>query len=92
MEGLEIFLLNNKSRFANIYLQQTNGTTTGAPNWCSYSDITINHLYDINEKNATHFQECTCFGRYLDDCLVSWCRDTEKINDFQKMLKTWMKN
>ena len=30
MEGLEICLLNNNSRFANIHLQQTNDTATGA--------------------------------------------------------------
>ena len=30
MEGLEICLLNNNSHFANIHLQQTNDTATGA--------------------------------------------------------------
>ena len=51
MEGLEICLLNNNSHFANIHLLQTNGTATGAPNSCLYSDIEISHLDKIiNEK------------------------------------------
>ena len=87
MKGLEICLLNNNSHFANIHLLQTNGTATGAPNSCSYSDIATSHLDKIiNEKKATQFQECFYFGRYHDDCLVSWCRDIGKINDFHKML------
>ena len=78
MDRLEFCLLNNNSRFANILLLQTNGTTTGAPNPCSYSDIAISHLDKIiNEKRATQFQECF-YGRYCDNCLVLWCRDIEK--------------
>ena len=69
-------LLNNNSHFPNIHLLQTNGTATGAPNWCSYSDIATSHLDKIfNEKRATQFQECFCFGRYRDDCLVLCCGD-----------------
>ena len=50
MERLEICLLQNNSRFANIHLLQTNGTAVGAPNSCSYFDIgysksTNSHLY-----------------------------------------------
>ena len=76
MEGLEIFLLNNNSRFANIHLQQTNGTATATRNTCSYSDVAISHLDRIiNKKRATKFAECFYFGRYLDDCLVLWCGD-----------------
>ena len=41
MEGLEICLLNNNSRFANINLLQTNGTATGPSNSCSYSHKAI---------------------------------------------------
>ena len=44
MEGLEICLYNNKSKFGQDYLQQTNGTASGAPNSCSYSDLSIHRL------------------------------------------------
>ena len=89
MKGLKIYLLSNKSRFGNIHLLQTNGSAPGAPNSCSYSDIAISHLDKIiNEKRATQFQECFYFGIYHGDCLVSWCRDIEKINNFHKMLNT----
>ena len=65
MKGLEISFLNNKSRFDNIHLPQTNGTGTGAPKLCSYSDIATSHLDKIiNEKRATQFQECFYFGIY----------------------------
>ena len=70
-EGLKNCLLNNNSR-----LLQTNGTVTGAPNSCSYSDIAISHLdKTFNEKRAIQFQECFCFGRYRDGCLVLCCGD-----------------
>ena len=56
MEGLEIFLLHNNSRFANIHLLQTNGIASGAPNSCSCCDIATSHLDNIiNEKTATQF-------------------------------------
>ena len=71
MEGLEIFLLYNNSRFANIHLMQINGTGIGPQNSCSYSNVAISHLDNIiNKKIATQFQECFYFGRYRDDCLV----------------------
>ena len=80
MERLEICLLQNNSRFANIHLLQANSTAAGAPNSCSYSDIAISHLDKIiNEKRARQFQECFNFRRYRDDCSVLWCRDIEKL-------------
>ena len=83
MEGLKIYFLNNNSSFANIHQLQPNGTATGAPNSCYYSDIAISYLDKIiSEKTATKFQECFYFGRYCDDCLVLWCGDIEKLNDF----------
>ena len=64
MEGLEICLLNNYSRFANI----------DVPNSCSYSDIAISDLDKIiHEKRATQFQECFYFSRYRDDIWLLWC-------------------
>ena len=89
MEGLQVFLLNNKSLFANIHLLQTNGTATGAPNSCSYSDIVISHPDKIiNGKRTIQSQECFYFGRYHDDCLVLYCSDVKEINNFHKMLNT----
>ena len=85
MEGLEIFLLNNKSRFANIHLLQRNGTATGAPNSCSYSDIVFSHLDKIiYGKRATQFHECFYFSRYQEYRLVLYCSDVKEINDFRK--------
>ena len=81
------FLLNNNSRFADIHLLQINGTATGTPNFCSYSDIVISQLDEIiNEKRHSKFQECFYFSRYRDDCLVLWCEDIEKLNNFPKIL------
>ena len=68
MEGLEVCLLNNNSRFPNIHLLQTNGTGTGGPSSCFYFDIATTHLNKIiNKKRVTQFQECFYFGRYRDD-------------------------
>ena len=76
-------MLNNNSRFANIHLLQTNGTTAGAPNSCSFSDVAISHANKIiNKKRATQFQECFYFGRLHDAIFVLWRRE----NGFQKML------
>ena len=89
MEGLKIFLLNNKSRFTNIHPLQTNGTVTRAPNGCPCPDIANNHLdKNINEKRAPDFQGCFYFGICRDDCLVLWCGDIEKLNNFHEMLST----
>ena len=87
MEGLKIYFLNSNSSFANIHQLQPNGTATGAPNSCYYSDIAISYLDKIiSEKAATQLQECFYFGRYCDDCLILWCGDIEKLNDFYIML------
>ena len=89
MEGLEICLLNNNSRFANKHLLQTNSTATGTPNSSSYSDTAITQLDQIINKNrATQFQECFYFGRYRDDCLFVWCGDFHKVlNTLDEKLK-----
>lgn len=44
LEELQSFWYNNNSIFGKNHLLQRNGTTTGGPNSCSYSDITINRL------------------------------------------------
>ena len=84
IEGLEICLLHNNPRFVDIHILQTNGTASGAPNSCSYSDIAFSHLDKIiNEKRAPQFQECFYFVRYRNDCLVLWCGNIEKLSDFR---------
>ena len=44
LEGLQSFWYNSNSIFDKNHLLQRNGTATGGPNSCSYSDITINRL------------------------------------------------
>ena len=71
MEGLEICLFNNNSKFADDNLLQTNGTATGAPNSCSYSDLAIYRLDKIiNIEISRNFIECIFYGRYRDDCFI----------------------
>ena len=41
MEGLEICLLNNNSRFADMQLLKTDGTPHRTPNYCSHLDVGI---------------------------------------------------
>ena len=41
IEGLEICLYNNNSKFDQDHFLQTNRTATGDPNSCSYSDLAI---------------------------------------------------
>ena len=89
MEGLEIYLFKDNSRFVYIHLLQTDGTATRAPDSCSYSNIAISHLDKIiNEKSSSQIQECFYFSKYHDEFLVLYCGDIEKINDFHKMLNT----
>ena len=41
IEGLEIYLYNNNSKFDQDHFLQTKRTATGAPNSSSYSDLAI---------------------------------------------------
>ena len=71
IEGLEICLKCNNSKFGSQNLLQLNGTATGAPNSCSYSSLAV---FDI-DKNVLQakrntYQEIRYFGRYRDDCLA----------------------
>ena len=50
MEGLEICLFHNNSKFNKDHLLQTNGTATGAPDSCSYSDLAIELLDKHRDK------------------------------------------
>ena len=71
IEESEICLNNNNSKFDQDHLLQTNGTATGAPNSCSYSDL-ANHRLDklINNERINNFGELFFYGRYWDDCFV----------------------
>ena len=73
MEGILICLLNNNLRFPGILLLQTNGTVTGATNSCPYSKIAI---------------RCIDKPHNRDICLVLWCRDIQKLNNFKKLKLT----
>ena len=89
LEGLHICLFNNNSMFDKDHLIQTNGTATGAPNSCSYSDLAIYPLDRavLNEKQ-NNFIELSFFGRYRDDCFVVWNGTVERLNDFFTFLNS----
>ena len=64
-------VFNNNSKFADDDLLQLNGTATGAPNSCSYSDLAIYRLdQKIDKEKIDNFHELSYFGRYRDDCFV----------------------
>ena len=89
IEGLEICLKCNNSRFGSQNLLQLNGTATGAPNSCSYADLAV---FDI-DKNVLQakrntFQEMRYFGRYRDDCLALWTGPLEKLELFLMFLNS----
>ena len=64
IEGLKLCLYNNNSVFANEYLLQTNGTTTDAPSFCSYVDISVASIDQaIMEQKEIAFPEILYFGR-----------------------------
>ena len=51
-------LYNNDSKFDQDNLFQTNGTATGSPNFCSYSDLAIHRLDKlINNERINNFGE-----------------------------------
>ena len=89
IEGLKICLYNNNSKFDQDHLLQTNGTATGAPNSCSYSDLAIYRLDELikNEK-INNFHELFFYGRYRDDCYVIWVGCDERINEFHQFLNS----
>ena len=52
VEALRICLYSNNSMFNNSHLLQTNGTATGAPNSCSYSDLALKPIDDAIFREA----------------------------------------
>ena len=89
IEGLEIRLKCNNSRFGSQNLLQLNGTVTGAPNSCSYADLAI---FDIDKSvlqtKRNTFQEMRYFGRYNDDCLPLSTGPLEKLELFLILLNS----
>jgi hypothetical protein len=89
IEALKICLYNNNSTFNNTNLLQTNGTATGAPNSCSYSDLALQPIDDaIFAEIAANFAECLFFGRYRDDCFVIWVGSLERLHEFHNFINT----
>ena len=86
IEALRICLYSNNSSFNNTHLLQTNGTATGAPNSCSYSDLAVQPIDDAILK--AKFPELFFYGRYRDDCLVLWNGSLERLNEFHDFLNT----
>ena len=80
-------LYNNNSIFDKNHLLQTNGTATGVPNSCSYSDIAINRIGQlIEQEQANNFKELFFFGRYRDDCFVLWNGSKDRLDEFFSFL------
>ena len=88
IEGLEICLNCNNSRFGSQNLLQLNGAATGVPNSCSYADLAA---FDIDKRvlqgKINILQEMRClYGRYCDDCLPLWTGPLEKLELFLKII------
>ena len=89
IEALRLCLYHNNSSFNNTHLLQTNGTATGAPNSCSYSDLAVQPIDDaIFEAKLANFVELFFYGRYRDDCLVLWNGSLERLYEFHEFINT----
>ena len=90
IEALEICLYNNNSVFSDQNLLQINGTATGSPNSCSYSDLAI---YPLDKKilsaKQTEFSELYYFGRYREDCFGIWTDIGGKLHKFLEFLNNF---
>ena len=83
MDALSICLYNNNSVFANQHLLQVNGTATGAPNSCSYSDLAVGAIDNkVNAARLSSFKEVLYYGRYRDDIFILWNGDPSRLKDF----------
>ena len=89
IEGLTICLYCNNSIFNNTNILQTNGTATGAPNSCSYSDLAVQPIDNaIFEEKENNFTELNYYGRYRDDCLVLWNGTNLRLEEFHNFLNS----
>ena len=88
-DGLRLCLYNNNSVFNNKHFIQTNGTATGAPNSCSYSDLAVKPIDDaIFSAQKTLFKDLHFYGRYRDDCLILWLGPQSRLNQFHDFVNT----
>ena len=63
LEGLEICLKCNNSRFSSQNLLQLNGTATGAPNSCSYADLVVFNIdKNVLQAKRNTYHEMRYFG------------------------------
>ena len=85
-DGLRLCLYNNNSIFNNKHFIQTNGTATGAPNSCSYSDLAVKPIDDaIFSAQKTLFKDLHFYGHYRDDCLILWLGPQSRLNQFHAL-------
>ena len=93
MEALRLCLYCNNSVFNGTNLLQTNGTATGAPNSCSYSDLAVQPIDDaIYTASDEDFTELFYYGRYRDDCFVIWVGSIERLHEFHDFINTLDEN
>ena len=89
IEALRICLYCNNSIFNNTNLIQTNGTATGAPNSCSYSDLALKPLDEaIFAEAESYYPELFFYGRYRDDCFLLWTGTEERLHQFFNFINT----
>ena len=89
IEALRICLYCNNSIFNNIHLLQENGTATGAPNSCSYSDLALQPIDDaVFAESQSNYPELHFYGRYRDDCFVLWVGSEERLQLFFAFMNT----
>ena len=89
IEALRICLYCNNSIFNNTNLLQTNGTATGAPNSCSYSDLALKPLDEaIFAEAESYYPELFFYGRYRDDCFLLWTGSVERLHQFFNFINT----
>ena len=85
--GLEICLYNINWKFDQDHLLQTNGTAAGAPNSCSYFDLTIYRLDNlIPNERINNFNKLFFNGRYRDNSFVIWKGCEERLSNFHQFL------
>ena len=86
IEGLEICLYNNNSKFDQDHFQPRNGTATRASNSYSYSDLAIYRLDKlIKNERINNFGELSFYGRYRDNCFVIWNVSKERLNSCHQL-------
>ena len=63
IEGLEVYLKCNNSRFGSQNPLQLNGAATGAPKSCSYADLAVFNIdKNVLQAKRNTYQEMRYFG------------------------------